>query len=29
MKKFCLALILTCFCGGAGHALDREQQRGK
>lgn len=29
MKKFCLALILTCFCGGAVHALDREQQRGK
>ncbi len=29
MKKFCLAFLLICLCSEAGHALDREQQRGR
>ena len=29
MKKFCLALLLICASSAAGHARDREIQRGK
>ena len=29
MKKTCLALLMVCVCSDAGHALDREQHRGK
>ena len=29
MKKTCLAFLMVCVCSNAGHALDREQQRGK
>jgi mono/diheme cytochrome c family protein len=29
MKKVCLALLIVCAWTGSGHALDREQQRGK
>jgi mono/diheme cytochrome c family protein len=29
MKKFCLSLLMICAWSSAGHALDREQQRGK
>jgi mono/diheme cytochrome c family protein len=29
MKKACLALLIMCAWSGPGHALDREQQRGK
>ncbi len=29
MKKFCLAVLMICAWSNAGHALDREQQRGK
>jgi mono/diheme cytochrome c family protein len=29
MKKGCLALLMICAWNNAGHALDREQQRGK
>ena len=29
MKKICLTVLMVCAWGNAGHALDREQQRGK
>jgi hypothetical protein len=29
MNRFYLALLMTCACSEAGHALDREQQRAK
>jgi len=29
VKKFCLAVLMICVLSEAGHALDREQQRGK
>jgi cytochrome c len=29
MRKICLALLMICLWSEAGHALDREQQRGK
>ena len=29
VKRSCLTLLMICACSSAGHALDREQQRGK